>query len=189
MRSSVIPRGRLKFFPTRRQLSNRYWGTISEPRGLSGRRKVEIASKNFVPDGQFVPNLRDMSCDMPRLPNQLELVWPRSCCGTRFWDRSHRERVQRAEGDNYANLDAACRCHPADRRGASFSPRGKRSGATAFACPVRAAAEYLGPKARRGGSCHRAGGDAQASGCSAVAEAAPHSGGGPLRARAYHSHP
>ena len=169
MRSSVIPRGRLKFFPTRRQLSNRYWGTISEPRGLSGRRKVEITSKNFVPDGQFVPNLRDMSCDMPRLPNQLELVWPRSCCGTRFWDRSHRERVQRAEGDNqraerdnYANLDAACRCHPADCRGASFSPRGERSGATAFAWPVRAAAEYLGPKARRGGSCHRAGGDAQA---------------------------
>ncbi len=42
MRSSVIPRDRLKFFPTRRQLSNEAgpnWGTISEPRELSRSAK------------------------------------------------------------------------------------------------------------------------------------------------------
>src|SRR5436190_11560322 len=147
---------------------DRYWGTISEPRELSGRRKVEL-QKTLYPTGNLFPISAICRATCHRCPISWNWFGLGPVVERASGTASHRERVQRAEGDNqraegdnYANLDAACRCHPADCRGASFSPRGERSGATAFAWPVRAAAEYLGPKARRGGSCHRAGGDAQA---------------------------
>jgi hypothetical protein len=76
---------------------------------------------------------------------------------------------------DYANPDAACRRGPANCRGTSLRSRSERSGPIAFARSLRPVAEYSGPKARCGGSRHRAGGESQA-GLSTA-----HSRGGPLR--------
>src|SRR6266436_6218978 len=61
-----------------------------------------------------------------------------------------------------ASLDAAYRCGPVNCRGASLRPRSERSGPIAFARSLRPVAEYSRPKARCGGSRHRAGGESQA---------------------------
>ena len=57
---------------------------------------------------------------------------------------------------NDANFDAVDRCGPADCGGICLRPGSERSGPAVLARSLRAGAEYPGPKARRGGSCHRA---------------------------------
>src|SRR5215471_12051159 len=63
------------------------------------------------------------------------------------------------EVSNDASFDAVC---PADCGGISLRPSSTHSGRIAFARTLPAAAEYPGPKARRGGSRHRAPGQSQA---------------------------
>src|SRR5262245_5898317 len=67
------------------------------------------------------------------------------------------------EVNDDASLDTTCRCHPAACwRRVSLRSSSERSVPLAFAWSVRSAAEYHGPKDRRGGSRHRAGGEPQA---------------------------
>src|SRR5262245_23337825 len=80
------------------------------------------------------------------------------------------------KGGSYANPDAACRRGPANCRGTSLRSRSECSGPIAFARSLRPVAEYFGPKARCGGSRHRAGGESQAG---------FHSRGSPLRQGAH----
>jgi hypothetical protein len=77
------------------------------------------------------------------------------------------------KGGSYANLDAACRRGPANCRGTSLRSLSKRSGPIAFAWSLRPIAEYFGPKARCGGSRHRAGGGLKQDYQQRIAAAAP----------------